>query len=136
MGQRDQCTAARGAVELGDDQASELHRIIEGLDLRQHVLAGVAVEHQQHLVGCAIHGFADHPPDLLQLFHQMGLGGQTAGGIDHHDAGAASPSGCDGIEGDCARVAAFLGNHIDLIAAAPLGELLACRRPEGVAGGK
>ena len=136
MGQRDQCTAARGAVELGDDQAGELHRVIEGLDLRQHVLAGIAVEHQQHLVGCAVHGFADDPPDLFQLFHQVGLGGQTAGGIDHHDACAASPPGCDRIEGDCARVAAFLGNHIDLIAAAPLGELLACGRPEGVAGGK
>ena len=37
------------AVELGQDQAGDAERIVEGLDLRQGVLAGVGVEHQQRL---------------------------------------------------------------------------------------
>ena len=38
-------------------------RVVEGLDLMQGVLAHVAVDDQQHLVGCALHvcGLADRP---------------------------------------------------------------------------
>ena len=38
------------AVELGEDQAGEAERVVEGLHLRERVLPGVRVEHEQHLV--------------------------------------------------------------------------------------
>ena len=46
--QRDQDAAARGAVELGHDEAGDAGDFLENLDLRQRVLPDGGVEHQQH----------------------------------------------------------------------------------------
>src|SRR5207247_2364012 len=40
--------ALGGAIELGDDEAGEAERVVEGLDLRERVLPGVGVEHAGH----------------------------------------------------------------------------------------
>src|SRR5438067_5040581 len=60
---RGQDAAFRRAVQLGDDQAGQLQSIVEGLDLGQCVLAGVAVDDQQDFVRRAIHALADHALD-------------------------------------------------------------------------
>ena len=49
-GDRHQDAAARGAVELGHDEAGDARDLAEHLDLRQRVLADRGVEHQQHRV--------------------------------------------------------------------------------------
>src|SRR3546814_8802280 len=40
LGQRHQHAAARRAVELGDDEAGDVHQLLEGTDLAERVLAG------------------------------------------------------------------------------------------------
>src|SRR5882757_8251293 len=46
--QRHQDAAARGAVELGHDQAGHARCTMKRLDLRQRVLSHRGIEHQQH----------------------------------------------------------------------------------------
>jgi hypothetical protein len=111
-------------------------RVVEGLHLRQRVLAGVAVDDQQHFVRRAVHALADHALDLLQLFHQVQLGRQAAGGIDHDHVHAARLARLHRVEGDRGRVARFLRNHGDVVALAPDHQLLARGGAEGVAGGQ
>ena len=121
-------------------------RRVEGLHLRQRVLAGVAVDHQQHLVRRAGLGLADHAPDLLQLFHQVRLRRQAAGGVDDDDVAAARLAGDDGVEGHAGRVAAFLADDLDPCrrravagragALGPDEQLLARRGAKGVGGGE
>ena len=53
-GDRGDGTPLGGAVELGDDEPGELQRLVERLHLRERVLAGVAVDDEQHLVRCAL----------------------------------------------------------------------------------
>ena len=128
-----------------------MQRGVEGLHLGEGVLAGVAVDHEQHLVRSAGLRLADHAPDLLQLFHQMRLGRQASGGVGNDDVAIARLGGDDGIEGHAGRIAAFLADDVDAAArplarrlagavrAGPLGpgeELLARRGAEGVGGGE
>jgi phytoene dehydrogenase-like protein len=69
---------------VGDDE----HRV-----RGEHVLAGVPIEHQQHLMGRLVHGFADHTLDFAQFVHEVQLGGEPAGRIDHDHAHAAGSCG-------------------------------------------
>ena len=48
FGCRHEHAAARGAIELGHDEAGDARGLAEHLDLRQCVLAHRGVEHQQH----------------------------------------------------------------------------------------
>ena len=50
LGRRDQHAAARGAVELGHDQAGDAGDFLEHLDLAERVLAGGRVEHEHDVV--------------------------------------------------------------------------------------
>ena len=43
------CAAARGAVQLSEDEAAELDCLVELLGLVEHVEPGGAIQHQQHL---------------------------------------------------------------------------------------
>ncbi len=135
-GDRRQHAALGGAIELGDDQPGEAERLVEGLDLGQRVLAGVAVDHQQHLVRRARLGLLHHPPDLAQLLHQVKLGGQAAGGVDDHHVLAARAAGVDGVEAHGRRIAAFLADDLHGVAVGPDRELLARRGAEGVGCGQ
>ena len=127
-----QHAALGGAVELGHDQAGELRRLVEGLDLRQRVLPGVAVDHQQHLVRGGDVGLGHHAADLGQLLHQVLLRWQAAGGVDQHHVLAARAAGAHGVEAHGRRVGALLADDLDLVAVGPHGQLLARRGAEGV----
>ena len=54
-----------GAVELGDDQAGDVDRLVERLDLRQGVLPEVGVEHQQRFVRPGRVGLLDDAAVIL-----------------------------------------------------------------------
>ncbi len=55
---------------------------MEELGLRESVLAGGGIQHQHDLVRRSGQVFADHPPDLLQLFHQVDAGVQPPGSVN------------------------------------------------------
>jgi hypothetical protein len=124
------------AVELGDDEAGQRDRLVEGLDLSQRVLPDVGVEHQQHLVRRRRVGLLDHPADLGDLLHQVQLRRQAARGVGDHDVDAARLRGGNRVEDDGRRIARFLGDDGHVVALAPGHQLLACRGAEGVAGGE
>ena len=128
--------ALGGAVEFGDDQARQVDGGVKGADLRQDVLAGVAVDHEQDFVRGGAVGFADDATDFFQLFHQVQLSGQAARGIDHDHASTACAAGVDGVVCHGGGVAALLGNDADVIAAAPFDQLLARGGAEGIACGQ
>ena len=77
--ERHQNAAARGAVELRHHEAGDPRRAMEGLDLRQRVLADGGVEHKQHGMRRSVVHLADHAHDLFELVHQLGLVLQAAG---------------------------------------------------------
>ena len=134
QGNSSQHTALGRAIEFGDDQAGQPQGLVKGLHLGQRVLAGVAVNHQQHLMGCGGVGFLHHPFDLFQLFHQMGLGRQAPSGIDNDHVLAPGFAGTDRIKGHGGRVAPRLADDVDPTAVGPDFELFACGRSEGVGG--
>src|SRR3546814_380634 len=82
LGQRHQHAAARRAVELGDDEAGDVHQLLEGTDLAERVLAGGGIEHQHDVVRCRRLHLLDDARDLLQLGHQLGLVVQPPGSVD------------------------------------------------------
>ena len=81
FGDGEQDAALGGAVELGDDDAGEAHRLVELHGLVEGVLPRGAVHHQPHLVGCRGVDLLHDPGDLRQLVHQVRLGVQPAGGV-------------------------------------------------------
>ena len=83
----------RRAVELGDDEPGHADRGVRTLRLRERVLAGGAVEHQQHFVRRARSTAGDDAPDLLQLVHQLRLRVQPAGGVGDQHVDAARARG-------------------------------------------
>ena len=59
-----------------------------------------------------------------------------AGGVGDDDVGAARLACAHGVEDDCGRIAALLGDDFDLVAVAPDGELFAGGGSERVACGE
>ena len=106
LGQHHQDAAARGAVELGHDQAGHAGDLAEDLDLAERVLPDRGVEHQQHGMRRGRLDLADHAHHLFQLAHQLGAVLQAAGGVDQHDVDALRLGGGDRVEGKARRVAA------------------------------
>ena len=99
------------------------------------VLAGAGVEHQQHFVRRVGVELADHPANLLQLFHQVVFGVQTTGGVGDQHVDATGLGGLHGVEDHRSRVGAgVLGDHRDLVALAPDLQLLDGGGAEGVTG--
>ena len=127
----------RAAIQLGEDQARQAERFVECLYLRDGVLAGSAVEHQQRFMRCAGHRLRDHALDLLYLLHQVQLRRQPAGGIG--DPGAVVFDAIESPRGELgcfvrsdgsskpARVHMRDPSFVNLQATAPMveGELLA-----------
>ena len=74
---------------LVTSEPGQAERGVERAHLRQCVLTGVAIDHQQHLVRRLRVGFGDRALHLLQLFHQVQLCWQAAGGVGNHHVAAA-----------------------------------------------
>src|SRR5665647_105160 len=131
----DDDAALGGAVQFGEHDAADVHRLLELLRLAQAVLAGRRVEYEKGLVGGAGQLLLDHPAHLLQLAHEIDLGVQAAGSVDEHHVGAARAGGGDAVEDDGCGVAALVLLH-DPAAdpPGPHGKLLHRGGPEGVAG--
>ena len=130
-------TALGGAVELGDDEAGEAERLVEGLHLAHRVLPGVGVDHEpaSRAARSGI-GLGHHALHLADLVHEVQLRGQAPGGVGEHDvdALARAPTGWRRRSPRPSRP--FLRDHGHVVARAPFGELLARRGAEGVAGGE
>ena len=88
LGDRHQDAAARGAVELGHDEAGDAGDLAEDLDLAERVLPDGGVQHQKHGVRRARLHLAHHAHHLLQFDHQLGAVLQPAGGVDQHHVDA------------------------------------------------
>jgi hypothetical protein len=72
---------------------------------------------------------------LLELFHEVGLRVEAAGGIDDDDVGAGGFGGGEGIEDDGPGVGAgLMGDDADADALAPDLELIGGGGAEGVGG--
>src|SRR3954453_14577331 len=132
-GDRERDPALRGAVELGQDDAVDRHRLREELGLAQAVLAGRRVDDQQRLVRRVGQLLSDHAADLRELGHERILRVQAPGGVDDDHVGAPLPALADRLERDRPGVRA-LGAGDDLAAGAlrPAGELLDRRGAERV----
>src|SRR5690242_16103262 len=71
---RDDDTAAGGAVEFGQDQTGDVDGGLELLGLANRILARGGVEDEQRLVGGAsVAAALQNAVDLLELFHQVRL---------------------------------------------------------------
>ena len=93
--QHRKCRAAAGiAIGLGQDDAVDAHRLVEGLGNIHSVLACHGIHHQQRLV----HG--DSFLDLHELLHQDLVDLQTAGGIQDHNVVAVIPGVGQRLAGD------------------------------------
>ena len=129
-----QHAALGGAVQLGNDQAGQPQCVVERAYLGQRVLAGVAIDHQQHLVRRRGIGLGDHAADFFQLVHQVQLRRQAPSGVDQHHVLAARLAGGDGVKAHGGRIAPFLADDFDQVAVGPDTQLLACCRAESVCG--
>jgi len=70
------------AIQLGQDDPGQVESLVKEPGLGDGVLTNGGVQDQYGLVGAVLYLFADHPLDLLQLFHQVPLGMQPSGRID------------------------------------------------------
>ena len=91
-----QHAALGGAVELGDDQPGQRRRASSKARLRQRVLAGAAVDDQQHLVRRARSALPITRLILRSSSIRCSWVGQAAGGVDQHHVLAAGAAGDDG----------------------------------------
>ena len=67
---------------LVTNQAAQAKSVVKSLDLGNGVLAGVAINHQQHLMRGRGRAFWMTRRIFFQFFHQVQLRGQAAGGVD------------------------------------------------------
>src|SRR6185503_3107449 len=107
----DDNAAFGAAVELREDQSSELKRFAEGARLRDRVLADGRVENQQRLMRRALDFAGDDTLDFLDLQHQVGLRVEPAGTVDNDDVGVARARGLDRVERDRCGIGARLRAH-------------------------
>ena len=123
-------------IELGQDETGQADRLVEGVELGQPVLPGVGIQHQPHGVRGGWICLGDDPPDLLQLFHEMGLGWKSTGGIGKDDVHLPRACGLNRIKYDRGRVTALLCDHRDIVPLPPDSQLLPGGRPERIPRGE
>ena len=82
MFDRQQCTTACIAVQLGHDHTIQFQGVVKRTGTVDGVLSGHAVDNQVNLIG------ADLLIDLLQLGHQLFVDGEATGGVQDDDASA------------------------------------------------
>ena len=59
----------------------------------------------------AFYAPGEDAPYLRELFHQVGLRVEAAGGVDHDDVAAAGDGGLHRVVGDRGRIRAVLGAY-------------------------
>ena len=122
--------ATRVAVELGHDDAVEVHALGEGLDHVHDVLAGHGVNHHEDLVGL------DGLLDGHRLLHHLLVDLQAAGRIHNHDVVQVVHRLADGLRGNLDRVLAVATEDRHANLAAQRGKLVGSGGAVRVAGGQ
>ena len=87
LGDRDENAAARRSVELGHDDAGDPGDLGEGLGLRNGILAGRRIEHQQNGMRGGRILLLQHADDLVEFGHQVRLVLKPAGRVDEENVG-------------------------------------------------
>ena len=126
-----ECAATAGvAIELGHDDAIEVHALGEGLNHVHDVLAGHGVDHHEDLVG--LDGLLDGD----RLLHHLLVDLKAASGIHNHDVVQVIDSLVDGLGGNLDRVLAVtaIDRHANL--GTKGGKLVGSCGTVRVAGGK
>src|SRR6266542_1059185 len=127
--------ALGGAVELGEDDTSDVHGLLEAGGLGDGVLAVGGVEHQEHLVGGVGQRLAHHAPHLLELGHQVLFCVEPPRGVTNNDVEAFALRPFDGIEDHGRGISSlFAFHHRHSGALSPDLQLLGGGGAEGVAG--
>jgi len=98
--------AAGVAVQLGEDDTVELEGLMERLGNADGVLTGHGVDDEERVVR------ADLVGDAANLAHQLGINGQTAGGVDDHHVATGAAGLGQGSGGDHHRIADARRDHI------------------------
>ena len=110
---------------------------LKDLHLREGILAGRGIEHQKGRMGGIGIELLQHPDDLLELGHQVGLVLQPARGVDDEHVGSLLARRMQRVESEAGGVGA--GGPRDEAGADPFrphGKLLDCRGAKGITGGK
>ena len=135
-GDREHDAAFRGAVELGHDEAGDIDELRELAGLLHGVLAGGAVEHEQHFVRRFGNLLLGDAHDLGQLLHQVALVVQAARRIDQHHVRALRYRRADRVEHHRGGIGTLpLADDRHSGAVGPDFELLVGSGAEGVGGG-
>ena len=129
--------ALGGAVELGQHEAGQAERRVERLHLRERVLPGVRVEHQQHLVRRALLRLRDHALDLPRSRPSGAAASAAARPCRRAPRRCRAPARRRSRRTSTAAGSPLcLRDHRDVVALAPDDELLARGRAKRVAGGE
>src|SRR5206468_4406828 len=130
---RDRDAALGAPVELREGDARHADGVLEEARLLDGVLTRGRVDHEQRLVRCSFGARRDHAANLGELFHEIRLRVQPAGGVDDDDVAAVPARAVDRVVRDRRGIAAPLALY-ELRAGAlrPDTELLLRRGTEGV----
>src|SRR3989344_1035976 len=131
IGDRDRGPAFLVHVRLGQDDAVDGYRVVEGLGLLHAVVAGDALPDENLEVGLR------HAHDLLHLVDQVGIAVHPSGSIYQHHVNALCLAVLDGVERHRCRVCPVVMLHPPDAQLVPvLRNLLDGGRPEGVGCGQ
>ena len=114
---RQRGTASRVAVELGEDHAVDAERGMERLGHTDGVLSGHGVDDEEGVVRL------DGVADLADLLHELGVDGQTAGGVDDEHVLAETPGLIETALGGVHRVGG-IAEHRDVDLTTECAQLL------------
>ena len=92
------------AVELGQNNAADVGRLLENARLLKTILAGGRVEDQKRLMGRVGLLAGDDTANFFEFFDQVCLGVETAGGVNQKNVYAAAFCCLHAIENDRGRV--------------------------------
>ena len=99
LGDGDENAAARGAVELGHDEAGDARDLGEDSACAKAFCPVVASSTRSTAWGADAIQLLDDPDDLVEFGHQIGLVLQPAGRVDEQDVGAVGGGLRHGVEG-------------------------------------
>ena len=103
--------------------------------LAQCVLAHRGIQHQQHLVWSPRKFTGQHPLDLAQLVHEIGLRMKATGRVNQYHVHPACPSRSHSVEDHRGWVRALLeADHLDTDAIGPHMKLLDGRGAKRIRG--
>src|SRR5579885_2933506 len=124
-GDGDDDAALGGAIELGEDDAGDANGAGKFAGLGEAVLSGGGVEDEKDVVRGAGDDFGGGALHFFEFGHEIGLGVETAGGVNDDGIGFAGLGGGDRVEDDGGRVGAgFLLDDFYAVALRPDFKLL------------